>query len=48
MPKFSANGVELYYEVTGQGFPLVSHEFAGCYDSTFHWIDLHPCPDAGA
>ena len=34
MPKFSANGVELYYEVTGQGFPLVwSHEFGGCYDS---------------
>ena len=30
MPKFSANGVNIYYEVTGEGFPLVwSHEFAG-------------------
>lgn len=34
MPKFSANGVELFYEVTGEGFPLVlSHEFAGNYHS---------------
>ena len=34
MPKFSANGVELYYEVNGEGFPLVwSHEFGGNYDS---------------
>ena len=34
MPHFSANGVSIYYEITGQGFPLVwSHEFAGCYDS---------------
>ena len=23
MPKFSADGVEIYYEVTGEGFPLV-------------------------
>lgn len=30
MPEFSANGARLYYEVTGDGFPLVwSHEFAG-------------------
>ena len=30
MPKFSANGVNLSYEVTGEGFPLVwSHEFSG-------------------
>jgi pimeloyl-ACP methyl ester carboxylesterase len=30
MPKFSANGVSLYYEVTGEGFPLVwSHEYSG-------------------
>ncbi len=28
MPKFSSNGVDIYYEVTGEGFPLVwSHEF---------------------
>ena len=34
MPHFSANGVSIFYEITGQGFPLVwSHEFAGCYDS---------------
>ena len=34
MPSFSADGVQIYYEVTGQGFPLVwSHEFAGNYDS---------------
>ncbi|MFQ6029766.1 MAG: alpha/beta fold hydrolase [Dehalococcoidia bacterium] len=34
MPKFSANGVSLYYEETGRGFPLVwSHEFAGNYES---------------
>ena len=34
MPGFSANGVNIYYEVTGRGFPLVwSHEFAGNYDS---------------
>ena len=34
MPKFSANGVNLYYEVTGEGFPLVwSHEFGGSYES---------------
>ncbi len=34
MPTFSANGVNLYYEETGQGFPLVwSHEFAGNYPS---------------
>ncbi len=27
MPKFSADGVEIYYEVTGKGYPLVwSHE----------------------
>lgn len=30
MPKAKVNGVNLYYEVTGEGFPLVlSHEFAG-------------------
>ena len=34
MPTFSTNGVEIYYEVTGQGFPLIwSHEFGGSYDS---------------
>ena len=34
MPKFSADGVEIYYEVTGQGFPLVwSHEFGGSFES---------------
>ncbi len=30
MPKVAVNGVNLYYEITGDGFPLVlSHEFAG-------------------
>jgi pimeloyl-ACP methyl ester carboxylesterase len=34
MPEFSDNGVNLYYEITGQGMPLVfSHEFAGDYRS---------------
>ena len=34
MAIFSANGVNLYYEETGEGFPLVlSHEFAGNYPS---------------
>ena len=34
MPTFSANGVEIYYEVTGHGYPLIwSHEFGGSYDS---------------
>src|SRR5215212_6659466 len=34
MPTIQANGVGLYYEETGAGFPLVlSHEFAGDYRS---------------
>jgi pimeloyl-ACP methyl ester carboxylesterase len=34
MPIAKVNGVNLYYEVTGEGFPLVlSHEFAGTYQS---------------
>ena len=34
MPKALINGVNLYYEVTGEGFPLVwCHEFAGAYES---------------
>ncbi|MCL4535784.1 MAG: alpha/beta hydrolase [Bacteroidetes bacterium] len=34
MPKALVNGVNIYYEVTGSGFPLVwSHEFAGDYRS---------------
>ena len=34
MPKASVNGIEIYYEVHGDGFPLVfSHEFAGDYRS---------------
>jgi pimeloyl-ACP methyl ester carboxylesterase len=34
MPTVQANGVNLYYEATGDGFPLVfSHEFAGDYRS---------------
>ena len=34
MATFSNNGVNIYYEDTGQGYPLVwSHEFAGNYDS---------------
>lgn len=34
MPHAKVNGTELYYEETGEGFPLVwSHEFAGDYRS---------------
>ncbi len=34
MPKFDSDGVQLYYEEHGSGFPLVwSHEFGGNYDS---------------
>ena len=34
MPTAFVNGVNLYYEVTGKGFPLVwGHEFAGSYKS---------------
>ena len=34
MPEFSSNGVSIYYEVTGEGFPLVlGHTFAGDYRS---------------
>ena len=34
MPTARINGVDIYYEVTGTGFPLVwSHEFGGAYDS---------------
>ena len=32
MPTAAVNGVELYYEVSGDGFPVIfSHEFAGDY-----------------
>ena len=34
MPLANVNGVKLYYEVTGEGLPLIwSHEFAGTYQS---------------
>ena len=34
MPVTKVNDVELYYEETGEGFPLVwNHEFAGDYRS---------------
>jgi len=34
MPKAPVNGVNLYYEVTGSGYPLLLvHEFAGDYRS---------------
>ena len=34
MPKAKVNGIDLYYEVHGEGFPLVwSHEFAGDHRS---------------
>ena len=34
MPMASVNGIKLYYEVTGSGYPLLfSHEFAGDYRS---------------
>ena len=34
MPKALINGVNIYYEVTGEGYPLVfCHEYAGSYES---------------
>lgn len=34
MPKAQVNGIQLYYESTGEGFPLVlAHEFAGDFRS---------------
>jgi pimeloyl-ACP methyl ester carboxylesterase len=34
MPKAAVNGINLYYEITGTGYPLVlSHEFAGTCQS---------------
>ncbi|MCY3637542.1 MAG: alpha/beta fold hydrolase [Chloroflexi bacterium] len=34
MPKAEVNGIKLYYEITGEGFPLVlAHEFAGDFRS---------------
>lgn len=34
MPKAAINGIELYYEEAGEGYPLIwSHEFAGDYRS---------------
>ena len=34
MPTFSADGVNIYYEATGEGFPLLwCHEFGGSYES---------------
>ena len=34
MPKAAVNGIQLYYESTGEGFPLVlAHEFAGDFRS---------------
>ncbi|MFC1930782.1 alpha/beta fold hydrolase [Chloroflexota bacterium] len=34
MSTAKVNGVELYYEITGEGFPLIlNHEFAGTYRS---------------
>ena len=34
MPMAPVNGIKLYYEVTGSGYPLLfSHEFAGDYRS---------------
>ena len=39
MPTARVNGVNLYYEVTGEGFPLVlSHEFGGGYQSWDHQV----------
>ncbi|MEE9202963.1 MAG: alpha/beta hydrolase [Dehalococcoidia bacterium] len=39
MPTAKVNGVNLYYEVIGEGFPLVlSHEFGGGYQSWDHQV----------
>ena len=34
MPRAKVNGIDIYYEVTGDGFPMVFiHEYAGSYES---------------
>ena len=34
MPTFDSDGVRIFYQSTGEGFPLIwSHEFAGSYES---------------
>ena len=34
MPTFDSDGVQIFYQSTGEGFPLIwSHEFAGSYES---------------
>ncbi len=34
LPKAPIDGVEIYFEETGQGFPLaMCHEFAGSFES---------------
>ncbi len=39
MPKAFVNGVNLYYEVTGKGFPLVlGHEFCADFESWHHQV----------
>ena len=47
MPRAHINGIQLYYESTGEGFPLVlAHEFAGDFRSweTASAILLTPVP----
>ena len=39
MPKAFVNGVNLYYEVTGKGFPLIlGHEFCADLESWDHQV----------
>ena len=34
MPSFDSDGVHIFYQSTGEGFPLIwSHEFAGSHES---------------
>ena len=45
MPMAPVNGIELYYEEHGSGFPLVfSHEFAGDYRSWNQQVNFFSPP----
>ena len=41
MPKATIDGVDIYYEVTGEGYPLVFlHEYAGSYESWKNQVEF--------
>jgi len=43
MPTFLSDGVEIYYQVAGEGYPLVmAHEFAGDITSWEPQVNYSP------